>query len=208
MSELDRTTNVSLLSVVRYPMEIYFLALRYQMQSISTPKNTRGEKVDQGSNTKVINGLSYSLKYRLFDLLLTFSIQCFTEFHLSQNKIQYHRKTCKVSSHYKAILLYQRKEYQQVINVCNSILAEEVPGNTFVPNCIPETRSQYFIPIPVSLAFQLLFSKDITSTLGLMLLIDARRHDTDELPRQSGVDVTEEIRKVNDTFENPTRWSD
>ena len=46
-----------------------------------------------------------------------------------------------------------------------------MPANSVAPNFISETRFQHFVPVPVTLAFQILFSNDSTSILGVMTLI-------------------------------------
>ena len=95
-------------------------------------------------------------------------------------------------SHYKALYLFQKKEFEKVMKVCDEVLRKEVPTNSVAPNFISETRFQHFVPVPVTLAFQILFSNDITTILGVMTSI--RGNLTDSMTDKSNLGDMEALR--------------
>ena len=157
-------------SIIEYPTEslVLFQESRKISKFAVRCKHYRNER----PCTKIEEDISYSTNDKLSELLMKYSIHCFTAFHLAENNIRFiFNDKCEVFSHYKALYLFQKKEYQKAMKICDEVLKKEMPANSVAPNFISETRFQHFVPVPVTLAFQILFSNDITSLLGIMTLI-------------------------------------
>ena len=168
----------------RYPTERNLLALHLSQElrcsetnaypiKLYGPRILCAKEPSLVKGTKKVADVVYSLDDELSDLLRKYAIQCFTDYHLADNNIEFFfNDKCRVFSHYKALHFYQQKRYDEALKVCDRVLEEEVSWDMFAPNFITETRFQHFLPVPVTLAFQIMFGNDISSIIGLMTLID------------------------------------
>ena len=143
-------------------------AMRHRFHKVSNKKTM------DHRNKPLPRHLSYdpsiSTGDNLSELLPKYGVKCMTHFHkLMLGTIS--RECCHITSHYKALYLYSRRDYRQTLSLCRKIMEDE-------RSATPAALSFHvFVLYP----FHPLFDSDIIVLLGLLILFESHGKSIDPL---------------------------
>ena len=116
------------------------------------------------------------------------SVEYFTQFYeLEYSRTPHLEYDCEISSHFRALYYYSRRDFGNVLRVCNSAIELEEERKSSVSETSSTedgsnddsegchrrlVRFSRCYSVSVLYAFQVLFAKDVTFLTGLMTLID------------------------------------